>query len=243
MRYKVTVAYDGTYFYGWQTQDNQICVQEEIEKYLSMIMNTNIKITASGRTDKGVHALGQVFHFDAEKKIPCEKLKYALNNFLSSSIRIQTIEWIDDVFHARFSAKSKVYRYIFTKELDNPFVVNYKSLVKGEIDVSLMKEAAQYLIGEHDFRSFASAKIDARKSCNRTIYQIQIEQKDEDIVLTFEGNGFLRHMVRILSQVLLEVGKKNISIHDMLTMLEKKDKDICRYKAIANGLYLVCVRY
>lgn len=243
MRYKVTVSYDGYDYYGWQKQENLKSVQAEIEKYLSKICNKEIEIVASGRTDRYVHALGQVFHFDTDLKMPESKWIYALNNFLPKDIRILKFEVVSEDFHARFSAKSKTYRYIYTKDILNPFQYKYKTVIKENPDLELMKIASIYLIGTHDFTSFCSNKINPLKSRIKTIYSIQIYEKDEDIILEFNGNGFLRYMVRMLSQVLLEVGKKTLTPLDVKEMLEKKDKDICRYKAEGYGLYLVEIQY
>ncbi len=243
MRYKVTVSYDGYDYYGWQKQENLKSVQAEIEKYLSKICNKEIEIVASGRTDRYVHALGQVFHFDTDLKMPECKWIYALNNFLPKGIRILKFEVVSEDFHARFSAKSKTYRYIYTKDILNPFQYKYKTAIKENPDLELMKIASIYLIGTHDFTSFCSNKINPLKSRIKTIYSIQIYEKDKDIILEFNGNGFLRYMVRMLSQILLEVGKKTLTPLDVKEMLEKKDKDICRYKAEGYGLYLVEIQY
>ncbi len=243
MRYKVTVSYDGYDYYGWQKQENLKSVQAEIEKYLSKICNKEIEIVASGRTDRYVHALGQVFHFDTDLKMPEYKWIYALNNFLPKGIRILKFEVVSEDFHARFSAKSKTYRYIYTKDILNPFQYKYKTAIKENPDLELMKIASIYLIGTHDFTSFCSNKINPLKSRIKTIYSIQIYEKDKDIILEFNGNGFLRYMVRMLSQILLEVGKKTLTPLDVKEMLEKKDKDICRYKAEGYGLYLVEIQY
>lgn len=243
MRYKVTVSYDGHSYYGWQRQENLKSIQSEIEKYLSKICNKEIEIVASGRTDRYVHALGQVFHFDTDLKMDEGKWMYALNNFLPQDIRILNFEEVSEEFHARFSAKSKTYRYIYTKDILNPFQYKYKTAIKENPDIQLMQQASEILIGTHDFTSFCSNKINPLKSRIKTIYSIKIYEKDNDIILEFNGNGFLRYMVRMLSQVLLEVGKKNLTLLDVKEMLEKKDKEVCRYKAEGYGLYLVEIQY
>lgn len=243
MRYKIVVAYNGANYCGWQKQQQGTSIQEVIEQYLSQIFNTNITIVASGRTDRGVHALGQVVHFDSDKVINPDKLQYALNNFLPSDIRIKHIKIVDEFFHARFSAISKIYQYRFTLETNNPFIANIKTVIQKQPDVLLMQEAAQLFIGTHDFTSFTSAKIDPRKSRIRTIYNITVTQEQSDIVVTLHGNGFLRYMVRMLCQVILEVGLKNLTTDQVKNMLVLKNKEASRYKAAANGLYLMEVKY
>lgn len=243
MRYKVVVAYDGHAYHGWQKQPNQNSIQAKIEQYLSQICNHEVEIVASGRTDRYVHALGQVFHFDTHLKMAVSKWKYALNNFLPKDIRIVDVAVVNEDFHARFSAKSKTYRYVYTYDNDNPFNYKYKSILKNRVDIALMQEASSILLGTHDFTSFASNKINPLKSRVKTIYKIDIYEKDQDVILEFNGDGFLRYMVRILSQVLIEVGKQNLTLDDVKWMLEKKDKDICRYKADGFGLYLVNINY
>lgn len=243
MRYKVVVAYDGSNYYGWQVQKHGNSIQSIIETLLTSICAEPITIVASGRTDRGVHAIGQVFHFDTNRKLSSEKWLYVLNTKLPEDIRIQSIEVVDDQFHARFDAKRKTYRYVFSYAYLNPFAYRYKTLIKTQVDIEAMREVATLLEGEHDFTSFCSSKIDARKPRVKTIYHIGIEVVDDDIVLTFTGNGFLRYMVRILSQVLLEVGKHTLTKTDVEQMLDAKDKDCCRFKASSNGLYLVSVEY
>ncbi len=243
MRYKMIVAYNGANYCGWQKQQHGKSIQEVIEQFLSRIFNTNIAIVGSGRTDRGVHALGQVVHFDSDKVIDTDKLQYALNNFLPSDIRIKQIEIVGDLFHARFSAISKIYQYRFTLETTNPFISDIKTIIQKQPDVILMQEAANLFLGTHDFTSFTSAKIDPRKSRIRTIYDITVIQDNYDIMITLHGNGFLRYMVRMICQVILEVGLKNLTLQQVENMLVLKNKDVSRYKAASNGLYLMEVIY
>lgn len=243
MRYKVTVAYDGSNYNGWQTQLSGNSIQNVIEAVLSQICAEKITIVASGRTDKGVHALGQVFHFDTERNLTNEKWQYVLNTKLPHDIRIIKVEQVEETFHARFSACKKTYRYIFSNDLLNPFTYQHKTLIKAIVDIEKMQEVANIFIGEHDFTSFCSSKIDERKPRVKTIYSISVEQINNDIILTFSGNGFLRYMVRMLSQVILEVGKNTLTKEEVKKMLVAKDKHCNRFKAESNGLYLVSVEY
>ena len=243
MRYKVLVAYDGWNYAGWQKQINACGIQEVIEKALAKINKEETDIVASGRTDAKVHAKGQVFHFDCEKDLEPERYYQALNTLLPKDIRIQKVERVDDSFHARFSAISKQYDFICTRDQADPFSYRYKQLVWSTIDVDAMKEGAEYLLGEHDFTSFSSSRIDERKPRVKTIYSIDIKEIGQDILISFIGTGFLRYQVRMMVGTLIEVGKHKITPKDVQCMLEKKNKEACRYNAQPQGLYLMKVDY
>ena len=243
MRYKAVVAYDGTDYNGWQKQINGVGIQTVIEKALEKMLGHACEAVASGRTDGGVHALGQVFHFDSEKKMKGERMKMALNSLLPGTIRIQSREPVSDQFHARFDAVSKRYDYLVGDCGNNPFAVRFMAPVREKLDVLKMQECAQVLVGTHDFTSFTSAKIDQRKSRVRTIDAILICEEKNGIRMIFEGDGFLRYQVRMMAGTLLEVGKGKLTKADVEVMLEGKDKHLCRYKAEAQGLYLVRVDY
>lgn len=243
MIYKCTVSYDGSNYAGWQKQINAIGIQEIIEKALSKINKAPIEIAASGRTDAKVHALGQVFHFEAVVKMPCTNYKHAINALLPDDIRIQKVEEASDDFHARFSAKSKRYDYVCSFDKDNPFLFKYVEFVPKTIDIEKMKEASKYLLGTHDFTSFSSSKIDERKPRIKTITDIDFVMEDNGFRIIFKGTGFLRYQVRMMVATLLEVGKHKIECEKVKEILEKKDKSACRYNANAQGLYLVEVVY
>lgn len=243
MIYKVTVSYDGWNYAGWQRQENALGVQEVIEKVLSKINKCDITIVASGRTDAKVHALGQVFHFDSVVQMPCENYRTAMNTLLPSDIRILKVDFEKDDFHARFSAKSKRYDYICSYDIDNPFIYKYKEILWYPHDIELMKEASQYLLGEHDFTSFSSSKIDPRKPRVKTITRIEIIEEENGFRTIFEGTGFLRYQVRMMMGTLLAVGRKKIEPLKVKEILDAKNKEACRYNAGAQGLYLVEVNY
>lgn len=243
MIYKVTLAYDGWNYAGWQKQTNALGIQEIIEKALFKIHRKEVPITASGRTDAHVHALGQVFHFEPLPNMSCEQYRTALNALLPEDIRIQKVEKAGDDFHARFSAKSKRYDYICTYEKDNPFTYKYKMLLNYPVDVDLMREGAAYLVGTHDFTSYSSSRIHPDKSRIKTITRIDIETEGQDIRFIFEGNGFLRYQVRMMTAVLLEVGKKRMTPYHVKEILDSRDKEASRYNAKPQGLYLVKVDY
>lgn len=242
-RYKVTVAYDGCNYNGWQSQPNVKSVQETIEKVLERIHQKPISITASGRTDAYVHALGQVFHFDTDKNYEIRQWLFSFNSMLPKDIRVQDIEEVKNDFHARFHAVSKRYDYVITYDILNPFLQNYAAKMYKPLNVESMRKCAEIFKGTHDFTTFTSSKIDERKSRVKTITRLDIVEEEKGLRFIFEGNGFLRYMVRMLSQTIIEAGKGNITPEDVLTMLQAKDKHICRFKAEPCGLYLVRVDY
>lgn len=243
MIYKVILAYDGSNYAGWQKQENALGIQEVIEKALTTIHKKETFITASGRTDAKVHALGQVFHFEADKKIGPDRYKMALNALLPEDIRILKVSMEADDFHARFSAKSKRYDYICTYEKENPFVYKYKEILNYTLNIEAMRKASEYLVGTHDFTSFSSSKIDPRKPRVKTITRIDIFEENQDIRFVYEGTGFLRYQVRMMTETLIMVGSNKIEIEEVKRILDKKDKSACRYNVSPNGLYLVHVNY
>lgn len=244
MRYKVTVAYQGTNYHGWQKQSNHpITIQAAIEASLTKIFNQNIEIYASGRTDAGVHALNQVFHFDANKEIKEFNLFLALNTYLNQDIRIQKVEIVSEDFHARFSAKEKVYLYQISSEYLNPFKKDSHYLLRQELNITKMQEAASLMIGTHDFTSYTSAKINPLKSRTRTIYAIEFKKVNQDLFIEIRANSFLRYMVRMLLATIVEIGKENIEINEIVNILNQKNKKACRYKLPPQGLYLKEVIY
>ena len=240
---KVTVAYDGYNYSGWQRQENALGIQEVIENCLSKIHKTKIEIVSSGRTDANVHAKGQVFHFEPVIQMPCRNVQNALNTLLPDDIRILKVEEEKDSFHARFSAISKRYDYICTYDIDNPFIYRYAQKLYIKVNIDKMIEASQYLIGEHDFKSFSSSKIDPRKPTVKKIFRIDIKEEGKNIHFIFEGNGFLRYQVRMMTGTLLAAGKNQIEPMDVKRMLEAKNKEVCRYNAHPYGLYLMEVKY
>ena len=242
-RYKVTLSYDGTAYGGWQRQTNTHSIQQEIEAAMEKIEGNFIRITASGITDAHVHALGQVFHFDSVKDLAPENWRRALNSLLPHDIRIQDVCLVEDDFHARFHAVSKRYDYLITTDVNNPFYYHYMGKDRKVLDVKRMSECARVFLGTHDFTSFTSSKLDPRKSKVKTITRLDIVQEEHAVRLVFEGNGFLRYMVRMIAQTLIEAGKHRLDVADVKQMLYGQDKHLCRYKAQAEGLYLVHVTY
>jgi tRNA pseudouridine38-40 synthase len=243
-RYKCTISYDGTFFSGYQIQPGKRTVQSEIEGALLKIhKGMPVKITASGRTDAGVHAKGQVIHFNSHLAIPQEKWVYALHSLLPEDIAIVRVEKVDSKFHARFDTTGKEYRYIVNLSAErNPFTRHYVYQYAYPLNIDSMKKAATHLVGTHDFTSFCSAKTEIEDRV-RTIFDIEILKNGDQIIFHFIGNGFLYNMVRILVGTLLEIGNGQKNPEDIMEILERKDRTLAGKTAPAHGLYLWEVHY
>jgi len=241
---KLIIRYDGSRYKGFQRlKDNDMTIQGKIEDVLSKMTNESIEIIGSGRTDMGVHAYGQVANFKTNSKLSIEKMKSYLYEYLPEDIVITNLEEVEDRFHSRYNAKSKVYLYkIYNNKFHDPFLRRYTTHIPKKLDINLMREASKYFIGEHDFTSFASSKS-KKKSNVRTIYSINIKEDNGLIEIYFEGNGFLYNMVRIMTGALIDVGHKKISPSDIKLMLENKDRTKSSDTAPAKGLYLYKVSY
>lgn len=241
MRYLMTFSYDGTNYNGYQKQPNKNTIQDNIESNLSKIFNTKIMISASGRTDKGVHALNQKAHFDA-KEIDVNKLKNSLNKLINDDIYIKDIKQVDDDFHARFNVIEKEYIYRINLGEYNPLDRNYIYQYNSELDISKMKKASKYFIGTHNFKSLTKASKDI-ESYERTIYSIKFKKKNNILEITFKGNGFLRYMVRNMVGLLIEIGSNKKEVKSVLSIMEAENRSLSGITAPANGLYLKNVKY
>lgn len=244
-KYKIVLAYDGTNFCGWQVQKNGISIQSLLQKALSTALRAPTPITGSGRTDAGVHAKGQVAHFTSSEPIDADRLLASLNGLLPEDIRILSIEEVPLTFHARYSAKSKIYHYTF--DLDrtiNPFTRLYTTR-QSSLNLELMKNACQHFIGTHDFTSFANEgdRGSASRCAVRTLTRLDLFQTPNGIRLEFEGDGFLYKMVRNIVGTLLEVAKQKLSPDSIQTLLAAKDRKKAPAAAPPQGLCLVEVRY
>lgn len=238
---KIIIEYDGSHYSGWQKQQNLSTIQGKIEEAIKKITGEEIEIFASGRTDAGVHALGQVANFEIESKIPAEKFKFAINQHLPEDIRVLSSEKTIAGFHARFSAKRKTYLYrIQTGEVRRPFERNLSYFVKGDLDIEKMIDCAKYLIGEHDFSSFKSEGSSARHFV-REIYSLDVRRKEDIIEIEISGNGFLYNMVRIIAGTLIEAGKGREQ--NIPKILMAKDRTLAGPTAPAHGLFLKEVLY
>ncbi|PJN86520.1 tRNA pseudouridine(38-40) synthase TruA [Bacillus sp. mrc49] len=243
-KYKCVLAYDGTEFAGYQVQPEKRTIQSEFEAVLAqMHKGTMIKVTASGRTDSGVHAKGQVIHFDSPLTFPTENWVKAFSALLPNDIVVLKVDIVPDDFHARFHTTGKEYRYIIDRsKLRDPFKRNYAYHFPYSLDELKMKEAASHLIGTHDFTSFCSAKTEVVDKV-RTIDEIDFEENGCYLVFSFVGEGFLYNMVRILVGTLLDVGSGKIDPQDIIGILNQKDRSFAGKTAPAQGLYLWKVFY
>ena len=236
-------SYKGTNYYGWQKQVGFISVQSKIEEVLSQIYDTAITITGSGRTDAGVHAYKQYFHFVTEKDKDLKQLAYAMNKMLPEDIHILSLEKVADDFHARYSAKRKIYEYDIL--LKNKEVFNYDLayLYPMDLDIDLLKKALKLFEGEHNYQDFTSKEEDEGNFI-RTIYSIEVEQDKDLIKIRFEGNGFMRYQIRNMVGSAIAVANKKEDISFIKYHLDgNKKREIIAYKAPAMGLYLVDVIY
>lgn len=244
MRIILKLEYDGTCFCGWQNQNNGKSVQEALEKAFFETTAEKVNIVASGRTDSGVHALGQIVHLDTTTNIPVDKLPYALNTHLPQGVSVLDAEAVPDTFHARYSAKRKTYMYkIYISPHISPLKRNTHYHINYQINIEEMKKAAQFLIGEHDFKCFQAVGNDELKSTIRTIYSLLIEEKGNEIYISVTGNGFLYNMVRIIVGTLLYVGQGKLKAIDMQSLIENRDRTKAGPTAPPQGLYLVNVEY
>ena len=247
--YKCVVAYEGTRYNGWQKQGNTTnTIQGKLEEILSKMLNESIEIAGSGRTDAGVHALGQVFHFHCQQDVLTESehaFLSAFNGYLPKDIRVLSIEPCHPRFHARLNATRKTYQYrIDTSAYGNIFLRNTTHHISSPLDLAAIKKGAHYLLGTHDYKSFCSNKR-MKKSSVRTIYDIDIQFDEEQqlLLFTFTGNGFLYNMVRILSGTLIEIGLRLRSPEEIPSILEGCDRGLAGHTAPAQGLFLVSVSY
>lgn len=243
MKYLMTFSYDGTNYEGYQIQGNKKTIQKTIQDKLTMINSNNqVNISASGRTDKGVHALNQMAHFLLDKEINTNTLKNSLNKLLPDDIYIKDITQVDNDFHARFNVIKKEYEYKINLGEYNPIEKNYIYQYNKSLDIDAMRDAAIYIEGTHDFSAFT--KIDEEKEDYvRTIYEINFSLEKNILTINFIGNGFLRYMVRNIVGTLVNVGEHKIMPHNINEILKEKQRKNAGIKAPACGLYLKSVLY
>lgn len=243
IRYKCIVSYCGASYSGWQRQKDAPSVQETIEQAIRIITCEDTCIVGSGRTDAGVNALGQVFHFDSSIDMSCYKWKGALNRFLPNDIHILSMEKVDERFHARFGVKSKRYDYCINLGEYDVFTRDTVYQYCRKLDIEKMKEASKYFIGTHDFTSFCSNSKELMEDQVRTIYDIQFQLEGNILRISYYGNGFMRYMVRMMSGELIEVGRGKFLPHQIEEHLNAKSKTVVRKNAPSEGLTLVHVDY
>jgi tRNA pseudouridine38-40 synthase len=242
-RVMLIIAYDGTRYCGWQTQPNGLTVEEVLNRALTKLLNEPIAVIGASRTDAGVHALGNVAVFDTSTQIPAEKIPFALNQRLPNDIVIQQSREVPLNFHPRRCKSKKTYQYrILNSRFSIPTQRLYTHFIYNSLNIEAMSQAAQYLIGEHDFKSYCSTKVRVTETV-RIIYGIKVEKVADIITITISGNGFLYNMVRIIVGTLIKIGMGTYSPIYAKEILEKKDRLIAGPKAPANGLTLRSIEF
>lgn len=265
---RLTLAYDGSYYVGWQVQPNGVSVQAVVEAAILKLTGEPSRLMAAGRTDSGVHAFGQVANFTTESNIPCEKLRAGLQNFLPEDVAVRDVSEVDVEFHSTYSAKSKSYRYVIhNSRVPNPLLRQYTWRYSAELDADVMQQAANTLLGTHDFRCFES-HFPNKATSVRTIFEARVERHriwnlwspeghstlpdfsagadeppPELIVFDITGDGFLYNMVRAIVGTLVKVGRGTWSPGDVTRIIEDGDRSQAGETAPAHGLYLVEVKY
>ncbi len=242
--YKLKIAYDGTRLYGWERQPGKDTVQGKIENVLSRMTGDVVEVTGAGRTDAGVHARAMVanVHMDAGER-DSDSIRDYLNLYLSDDIAITDVSECSDRFHARYNAKSRSYLYtIFDGPVKPVFNRKYYTRLDSPLDVELMKEGAQFLLGEHDFKSFCG-NPKMKKSTVRSIEKLEIRRSKGYVYINIKGSGFLQHMVRIIAGTLIEVGYKKLEPSKVKEILEAKDRSLAGPTADAKGLTFMSVDY
>ncbi len=243
MKVKLTVEYDGTEYCGWQIQPNGVTVQQCLESAIEKLTGERVCVIGSGRTDSGVHAKGQVAHFDTECTIPPERIALAINTHLPDDIRVVRSERVADDFHARFCAKNKTYCYkMYLSETIRPLLDRYAARVTYPVDLTLMQTAAELFVGEHDFCSFMASGSEVKDTV-RTIYSASVKQVEDEIYFTVCGNGFLYNMVRIMVGTLVEIGAGRIDINALKRALNGGDRSLAGKTMPPRGLTLMKVEY
>ena len=240
---KLTIEYDGKDFNGWQKQPNKLNIQGEIERAIKDVTGEEVDLIASGRTDAGVHALGQVANFKTNSGIPIEKFPIALNTKLKRSIRVLEAEEVEERFHSRYNCKKKTYRYIINNSENGTAIYrNLEYNYSQELNIDKMNEASKYFIGEHDFAGFKSSGTSSKSSI-RTIYDAKVYQEGSRVIIELTGNGFLYNMVRIISATLIEVGIGKLLPEEIPEIIEAGERQRAGKTLPPQGLYLVKVDY
>lgn len=241
---KITIEYDGKNFPGWQSQPNKVSIQTEIENAIFEVTGEKTEVIASGRTDAGVHALGQVANFHTNTKIETSKIPYAINSKLPNSIVVKEAKEVDERFHSRYNCKLKTYRYIINNN-EFPSALNrYREFhMPCKLDYEAMEKAIKYFEGEHDFKAFKSSGGNAKKTTVRILTNCNIKKDDGRIYIELTGNGFLYNMVRIISGTILDVGLGKINADDIPKIIESGEREKAGRTLPPHGLYLVRVNY
>ena len=242
-RVKLVVSYDGTAYRGWQLQPNGITIEEVLNRELTVLLKENISVIGASRTDSGVHARGNVAVFDTENRMPADKICFALNQRLPEDIRVQSSEEVEPDWHPRKANCTKTYEYkVLNRKISMPLERLYAHFCYFHLDLDKMRQAAEYLVGEHDFKSFCTVRTQAEETV-RTIYSLDITKQEDMITIRISGSGFLYNMVRIIAGTLLEVGMGAYPPEHMEEILDAKDRQAAGRTAPARGLTLVSMEY
>jgi tRNA pseudouridine38-40 synthase len=243
-RLKLIVAYDGAPFAGWQSQSHHNTVQDHLERAFERIGGRPVRVHGAGRTDAGVHALAQCAHADVLKFLPADRWIKALNALLPSAIRVLRCRYVSQDFHARFSAKGKIYRYrIWNSPILPPFECSRAWHIAQPLDLKILKSAAKQFGGTHDFAGFAANRGKPEPSTIRTINSVRVRQKGPCITIEFDGDGFLYKMVRLMVGALVKCALGKMHVEDITVRLKSSESGSARFAAPAEGLSLVRVRY
>lgn len=243
-RYRFTVAYDGTAYAGWQIQPQQMTVQQALQEAFQDLTGEGAKVHGSGRTDAGVHAVGQVFHVDTSSSLPPVAVMRALNARLPRDIRILTGEAVDPSFHARKSALAKEYRYfIYQGEILLPHLLNYRAHVYKNLDTCAMRKALTILKGKHDFAAFSANPDREVETTVRTIFDVSLETIEQEVRIAVRGDGFLYKMVRSIAGWLIRVGRGEVTAEETQKVLESRIRTATVPTAAPQGLFLWHVEY
>ncbi len=244
-RLKLVVSYDGASFAGWQSQSHRNTIQDHLERAFEGIAGRTVRVHGAGRTDAGVHALAQCAHVDlANKILPHARWTEALNALLPPAIRVMRCQYVSNYFHARLSAKGKIYRYrIWSAPILPPFEYGRAWHVPHSLDLKLLKLAAKHFVGTHDFAGFAANRGKPEESTIRTIHSVRVRQKGPCATIEFDGDGFLYKMVRLIVGSLVKCALGKTCIDDVVARLDSDQTAAARFAAPAEGLFLVRVRY
>src|SRR6266436_5898367 len=244
-RLKLVVSYDGAQFAGWQSQSHRNTIQDHLEGAFERVTDKPVRVHGAGRTDAGVHAFAQCAHFDlANKILPHARWTEALNALLPPAIRVLRCQYVSNDFHARLSAKGKIYRYrIWLAPVLPPFEYRRTWHIARPIDLKVLKRAAKHFVGTHDFAGFAANRGKPEKSTTRTIYSVRVRQKGPRLTIEFDGDGFLYKMVRLNVGSLVKCALGKMRTEDVTARLDSGQLGPARFAAPAEGLFLVRVRY
>ena len=243
-RLKFIVAYDGAPFAGWQSQSHRNTVQDHLERAFERIAGAPVRVHGAGRTDAGVHALAQCAHVDVHKILPPARWIEALNALLPPAIRVVRCRYVADRFHARNSARAKIYRYrIWSGAVLPPFEYRRAWHIARPIDLQVMTRAAKHFVGTHDFAGFAANRGKREHSTVRTIHSVRVRKDGAVVTIEFDGDGFLYKMVRLVVGSLVKCALGKMPMEDVIARLNSRHVSAARFAAPAEGLFLIRVRY